>query len=618
MRSWVGSLASGALVLACGCGGGTAVGTGDSGQDMDGGVTADAPGDATPSDGGAVQCADYDKYKHVYFGDLHTHTSYSADAFGFATRNEPVDAWGFARGKPVQIAAAAPVPGPMAKIHRNLDFDAITDHSEWLAAAYACGVDATGKPLDPNQPFGGSGGACKPYAGAGNAGLGAIAAARQVITSECGSPQEDQGAACLATTQSAWQAEQQAANAAYMPCTFTSFIAFEWTNVDSTTGATLHKNVVFPGIEVPDHPFDSTDYTTATDLWSALDTWIAQDPKCQSGAPCGALTIPHNSNKSWGGAFVVPTTASGVDQMKRYQKLVEIHQHKGNSECFFDPDAGATEKECGFEHLTPGADGPLNAQNYVRTALENGIAAYADGGTDPLQLGIVGATDDHNGMPGSTAEYDWNGHTGQDDDYPVKRLKAGSADKNPGGLTGVWAEQNTRDSIFAALGRRETFATSGTFIQVRLYQTWSTTDFCTGAFPSNIIDGGGLPMGGTIQSGGGSPGQGPTLYVSAAKDTADLAQVDIIKGTVTGGKVVETVTSMPAPSPGSFCMKWQDPAFDPKAPTFYYARVLEVPTPRWSHYDCQKMPAAAGCQAGGTLDVDIQERAWTSPIWSLP
>jgi hypothetical protein len=313
----------------------------------------------------------------------------------------------------------------------------------------------------------------------------------------------------------------------------------------------------------------------------------------------------------------VPDTASGVDQMKRYQKLVEIHQHKGNSECYFDPDAGTGEAACNFEHLTPGADGPLNRQNYVRTALGNGIAAYADGGTNPLQLGIVAATDDHNGMPGSVAEDNWHGHAGQAD-YGAKERLLGGADKNPGGVTGVWAEQNTRESVFAALSRRETFGTSGVFVAVRFYQTWNATDYCDATFPKNVIDAGGVPMGGTMSAAGGTAGHGPWFYVSAMKDQADLAQIDIVKGTVSGGQVVESVTSIPAPSPGALCVKWQDPAFDPKAPTYYYARVLQVPTPRWSHYDCQKQPATLGCQAGGPLDVTVQERAWTSPIWSLP
>ena len=586
---------------------------GDGGGDDDGGVGVGTDGGAT--EGGApVQCANYSAAKNAYFGDLHTHTAYSADAYGTGTRNTPADAWAFARGKQLQVAAGAPTPGPLTKIQRQLDFAALTDHSEWLDVTYGCGANAAG-PFDPSSPWGAT--QCAPFLAAANKGVQAIPGAIQTSQMNCGSPNEASGM-CLTLAQSAWQSEQAMANAAYMPCTFTSLIGYEWTH--SAAGATLHKNVIFGTNHAPSVPFDAQDYATPTALWTALDNWLATDPACKASGACVAVTIPHNTNKSWGGAFAVPTTAAGVEQMRRYQKLVEIHQHKGSSECYFDPDAGASEPACNFEHLRqvvgPKGDGPLNPQNYVRTALEDGIAAYADAGVNPMQLGIVGATDGHNGLPGNIAEDAWNGHFGEGDDTPAQRLA--SSDKNPGGLTGVWAEQNTRESIFAALSRRETFATSGVFITPRFYQTWSATEFCDAGFPGNIIQAGGVPMGGTMNAAGGSASQGPYLYISAAKDQAELAGVDIVKGTVQNGKVVETVTTIPAPNPGAFCVKWQDRSFDPHAPTFYYVRILQVPTPRWTHYDCKAAPTTPGCEPGGALDVSVQERAWTSPIWSLP
>ena len=232
-----------ATLVIAGCGGGTAgIAAPDAGA-MDATtdtamLAPDAPADTAPvpSEGGLAMCAEYDKYKHVYFGDLHTHTSYSADAFGFTTRNEPADAWAFARGKPLQTAAGAVVPGPMVQIHRNLDFDAITDHSEWLAVTYGCESDSTGKPYDLAAPFGAS---CGTYLDAGRAGLDAIKQADGLLTEVCGAAMEDKGS-CLAVTQSAWQSEQAMANAAYMPCTFTALIGYEWTHGDSTTGSTLH------------------------------------------------------------------------------------------------------------------------------------------------------------------------------------------------------------------------------------------------------------------------------------------------------------------------------------------------------------------------------------------
>jgi hypothetical protein len=213
---------------------------------------------------------------------------------------------------------------------------------------------------------------------------------------------------------------------------------------------------------------------------------------------------------------------------------------------------------------------------------------------------------------------------GRVDDTAAKRLTTGANDvfRNPGGLTGVWAEQNTRDAIFAALRRREVFATSGTRIRVRLYQTWSAQDPCSDPnFPAQIVTAGGVPMGGTFAlpaADGGAPK--PSIVVAAWKDTTDLARIDIVKAWVDGsGQVHETVIPIPASTGAHACVAWQDASFAP-GPTFYYARVLEAPTPRWSAYDC--LAAAASnptqCADGGALNVTIQERAWTSPVWFRP
>jgi hypothetical protein len=264
--------------------------------------------------------------------------------------------------------------------------------------------------------------------------------------------------------------------------------------------------------------------------------------------------------------------------------------------------------------------------NFVRNGLSRGIVAYATSGVDPMQMGIVGATDDHNGTPGYVKEDTWQGHVGDKDDTAAQRLSGGSRDLNPGGITGVWAPQNTRDDIFAALQRRETFATSGPRIAVRFYQVWNENDYCGalgGGFPANVIADGAVPMGATMPPAPAGV-TAPQLVVNALKDSADLAEVDIIKAQVVGGTLTEAVHRFtPASagstwSNGSACIRWSDPAFDASGPAFYYVRVLQVPTWRWSHYDCQQAPASPGCGPGGALDVMIQERAWTSPIWWLP
>jgi hypothetical protein len=326
-------------------------------------------------------------------------------------------------------------------------------------------------------------------------------------------------------------------------------------------------------------------------------------------------------------AYQVPAGVAAMEQMNRYQRLTEIHQHKGNSECYAGD--AAPDPTCDFEHVPAAGGGSEFPQNFVRHALTAGISAYdaqRDAGgapVDPMQMGIVGATDDHNGIPGYVKEDTWQGHVGSIDDTPDGRLKAWY--HNPGGITGAWAEQNTRDAIFAALQRRETYATSGPRMVVRVYQVWNATDYCGadgggGGFPANVIAAGGVPMGGTMTVGSGAP----QLVVNALKDEADLAEVHIIKASIVGGVVVESVTRLSPTSPnsvwsnGSVCLGWTDPAFDASAPTYYYVRVLQSPTWRWSHYDCQADPTAAGCEADGGLDVMIQERAWSSPIWWLP
>lgn len=575
-----------------------------------------APPDAPPPpppDADTTPCADFSATNNLYWGDLHTHTALSADAYEWGNRNFPHDAYRFASDPTAQtqIAAGAPVPGPQVSIDRALDFDAVTDHSEWLDATWACGQLPDGTPFDTSaaNTFNGST-QCQTYRGDGNSSIAKIIGdARAVVGLVCSGGLQN-SAACQSFTASAWQVERQAAHDAYQRCKFTPLVAYEYTR--SLNGATLHQNVIFGSENVPNIPFDSTEYPTPAELWTTLDQ------NCTAGMGCSVLTIPHNANLSQGQAYIVPAGVDAMKQMNQYQRLTEIHQHKGNSECYAG--SNAPDPTCNFEHVTaPETPTPEDPKNFVRRALAVGIATYATMGVNPLQMGIVGATDDHNGIPGFVKEDSWQGHAGDKDDTPAQRL-TNEPFHNPGGITGVWAPQNTREDIFAALHRRETFATSGPRIAVRLYQVWSASDFCSGAFPGNVLAAGGVPMGATMPAGTGAP----QLVVSALKDEADLAEVDIIKAQDVGGTVTEQIQRFTPVSPGttwtagSVCLGWTDPAFDPTGPAFYYVRVLQVPTPRWSHYDCLAAPTTAGCGTGGTLDVMIQERAWTSPIWWLP
>jgi uncharacterized protein DUF3604 len=594
------------------------------------GGTRDA---ARPVEAGATDagppCSDYSSTKNVYWGDLHSHTVLSADAYGWGTRAFPHDAYRFASDPSyaVTIASGSKTPGPKVTIGRPLDFLAVTDHSEWLAATWGCGETPGGEPIDPKSPYTALP-ACATFRNTTSSGSAPIIiAAENAVAAECdGGGELCPG--CGDFTSSAWQVEIQAAHDAYQRCSFTTFVAYEWTL--NSLGATLHQNVIFGSENVPKVPFDALDYVDPTDLFSALDR------ACTAAAGCEALTIPHNSNLSLGMAFQVPSGIDAKKQMNRYQRLAEIHQTKGNSECYAGPDA--SDPTCAFEHLPPSAGGSEAANNFVRHALEVGLVDYAatqssgqpsgpDAGTDPLELGIVGGTDDHNATPGAVSSASWAGHVGSNDDTAVLRLTENPTN-NPGGLTGVWAEENTRESIFAALSRRETYATSGPRMVLRFYAVYGGDDYCAagaggGGFPANVIAAGGVPMGGTM----GQPPSGaksPSFVVSALTDVTDLAEVDVVKAAVIAGRITETIQRFTASSPGtvwssgSACVRLTDASFDPKSPAFYYARVLEVPTPRWSHYDCQTAPATTGCGADGGLDVLVQQRAWSSPVWWLP
>ena len=563
----------------------------DAGDASDASVTTTSDPDAGTialgQCGNVTDGSGYSKYKKALFGILHQHTTYSLDAYGFGTRATPSDAYAFAKGtKSIQIAAGSAGPdGPTVTIDRPLDFLAVTDHSEWLGdeqAVAAC--------LDKN-----------------NTSTQCQALKTQELT--------------------AWTDTQQAAANALDLCKFTSLVAYEWTSMpDDAAGNqyTNHRNVIFATDTVPTLPLDSDTFTTASALFQGLDQ--------QCTGTCSALVVPHNSNLSEGYSLALPTSISPADlaAMQKYQRLVEIYQHKGSSECFYDTTIpeDQREKECSFEYLNPGST-PDTAQSYVRTALANGLdRAIQTGAANPLQLGIISSTDDHNGIAGMVNESEFVGHLSRTDYSAAERLQA-YPDFGPGGLAVVWAEENTRPSIYNALQNRETYGTSGPRIQVRFYQTASTTP-CTGDFPATIVDAGAIPMGGTFKGTGIAAGAAHFAIAAWPDDAnqplpdgtsgvAGLSSVAIVKAH--GKPGATTVTDKPVNlsiAATGQCVPWTDTTFDPTEQAFYYVRVLQVPTWRWSHFDCQTRPGATGCEAGGTLDVTINERAWTSPIWVNP
>ncbi|MFT3773642.1 MAG: DUF3604 domain-containing protein [Minicystis sp.] len=584
----------------------------------------------------------YNPYKIAFFGDLHSHTSYSLDAYSFGTRSDPANAYLFAKSQAtVDVGAAtSEPPGPTIGQPRRLDFLAVTDHSEFLAMSHGCVLDQNSGYYNSND----CGLVRSTNATAQN--LVFLGVANNLNNNYCdngGNPAD-----CDAQVHDAWQDIICAAQCAYQPCSFTSLVAYEWTDVDS--GSTDHRNVIFGSDSVPAAPLSALDYPDPPALWTGLDT------ACTAANGCDVVTIPHNSNESDGVSLQVwDPSPDGLRKQKQYQVSVEIYQHKGSSECDANVAqwSGGVDVACNFE-TTSNAMSPPPATSFVRRALEEGLLrTVADpSGGNPLQLGFVAATDDHNGAPGYTDEALFVGHVGRKDDTPLKRVGKGSAYQNfgSGGLTGVWAEQNSRDKIFGAIKRRETFATSGPRMQVRFFQTSDAGACADPNFPKQIIDAStAVAMGGTFGPSKIGAGGKPMFAVWAWPDTvpqnlasggsgvAGLSTVQIIKAhahldATTGAPVVvedAPVAVSNFPSSGG-CVMWTDTSWTAASASeqaFYYVRVLQQPTNRWSKNDCDVVKAqnptnwqtlAPACQVGGGLNTTVRERAWTSPIWYAP
>ena len=602
-------------------------------------------------------CAESDPLRNAYFGDLHIHTRHSFDANAFDVPTTPVDAYAFARGTPVALPPLAldGTPTQVVQIDRPLDFAAVTDHSEFLGEVEMC---ITPGSAAYDSPF------CTQYRTdtPNNAttifGVQLAVASPMRNTQVCGADRTG----CIPDATAVWQRMQLAADAAYdrtSACTFTSFVGYEYT---AATGiSTLHRNVIFRNERVP-FPTTYFEQPTAPGLWTELmNTCI------DAGTGCDALVIPHNPNESNGKMFrTVGEDAAQAALRASMEPLLEIYQHKGSSECRNGLSAilGAPDELCDFEQeqydvFQDCGDGTgsfgstrrgcVSRHDFARGALLEGLAEVERIGVNPFQLGFIGSTDTHNGTPGFVGEETFIGHRGTDDDTPEKRLSrgtltAGGISFSPGGLAGVWAEENSRDSLFRALRRREVFATSGPRIVPRFFAGWNLDPgLCSN--PSMVADAyaQGVPMGSILPD--PPPGaSAPSFLVSALRDPGtvvkpgmQLQRIQIVKGWRENGEShyqvyevvgdplnaasVDTDTCTTSGTGfDSLCGLWTDPDFDPAEQAFYYARVVENPTCRWSAYECNGLapedrPALCDDPAWPKT---IQERAWTSPVWFRP
>ena len=603
-------------------------------------------------------CADRDPHRRPFFGDLHVHTVYSQDASTLGTRATPVDAYRFARGEALGIQPYDENGKPRRTIQlkRPLDFTAITDHAEQYGETHICRT--------PGLPGHGSW-VCRLYRAWPRAAFFVMNAGYSYSTerwSWCG----EGGELCLDAASTVWQRIQEAAEGAYdrsEACKFTSFVGYEWTSVGHA-GGHLHRNVVFRNHNTIALPISQMD--TGNSGYELLKRLSKACPGGSSG--CDFITIPHNSNLSAGSAFSSALnvgeaiTPEEIPLRERYERLVEVMQHKGDSECFLFGDT--TDEACGFEKTTQGApddlgflasfvteeEAPDQRPNMVREALKRGLALEGERGGNPFHFGLIGSTDTHLAAPGFVDEKDFQGHGGAGK-VAVPELPVGlieSIGYNPGGLAVLWAEENTRDALFDAMLRREAYGTSGTRPTLRFFGGWNyPKDLCSA--PDRVARGyaGGVPMGGTLPADRGAA-EAPVFVVSALRDSAasasPLQRLEIIKGWQEGGELRERVLDVAGgdngarvdlrtcersgPQTASLCAVWSDPDFDPKERAFYYARLRENPSCRWSQWAC--VEAGVDCSAPSTIgegfeaccapehQPTIQERAWSSPIWYEP
>jgi hypothetical protein len=594
-------------------------------------------------------CADRDPLRRAFFGDLHVHTSFSLDAATQGTRNTPRDAYRFARGELLGIQPYDREGNARRtlRLERALDFAAVTDHAEMFGEVLMCET--------PGFP-GHSSPICLIYRWWPRL-------AFYVMNSRSAASYEPQRYSfcgendvhCLGAGHTVWTEVQEAAEAAYDrtdACTFTTFVGYEWTGAPEAKN--LHRNVIFRNAQVPPMPVTYYEAPTEERLWDALDD------ACGDLSGCEVLAIPHNSNLSGGMMFEPINSGEYAVKRARFEPLVEVMQHKGSSEC--RPGVETEDELCAFESLPYDSFGAKfvtglveepTPGDFVRNALRAGLLQQATLGVNSLKVGLVASTDTHLGTPGAVEPRAHPGHGGAGAPAPAS-LPTGFTDDvefNPGGLAVLWAEENSRDALFQAMLRRETYGTSGPRMVVRFFGGW-------GYDPTMCGDPGfaargyrqGVPMGADLPS--RPAGASPRFAVWAMQDAgteripgAPLQRVQIVKGWAIDGQTHEKVYDVAGDASmgggtdpdtceldGSgareLCAVWTDPEFDPHAHAFYYARVLEVPTCRWHAFACNahridcakadKVPAGfdACCDPGRSKLA--QQRAWTSPIWYGP
>ncbi|MEZ5873276.1 MAG: DUF3604 domain-containing protein [Hyphomicrobiales bacterium] len=579
----------------------------------------------------------------VFWGDTHLHTAVSVDA-GTMCRIGQEDAYRFARGEEITTTH-----GLRAKLSRPLDFLVIADHAEMYGLMPQL---LSGDQEILSTEIG------KRWYEALTSGDNekAFATAMEIVGSLSG---DEPPIKSDKAVQNAWRNYTALADKYNEPGVFTALIGYEWTAIG---GYNLHRNVIFRGdssVANRTVPFSQYDSKNPEDLWKHLATL-----EKEIGAE--VLAIPHNGNLSNGRMFTVetfdgqPLTEELAAMRIRYEPLVEVTQIKGDGEThpllspndeFADYETWDKSNLNGTEAKTP----DMLQWEYARQALRNGLLLEAQLGVNPFKFGMIGSTDSHTAMAAVEEENFFGKHSGvepepnrwehivieaPDPEFTIKGWQQAAA-----GYAGVWATENTRQAIFDAMKRKETYATTGPRMIVRFFGGWDfTEDDAKTRLPATAGYAKGVPMGGDLAA--APDGKSPTFLVAAAKDpySGNLDRIQIIKGWLdengetqekvydvvwsddrkpgADGKVppvgntvdVESATWSNSIGDPELIAVWQDPDFDPSQRAFYYARVIEIPTPRWTAYEAKRF----NIKMTDDVPMTTQERAYTSPIWYTP
>jgi hypothetical protein len=585
---------------------------------------------------------------NVYWGDTHVHTDNSLDAKGFGARLDVEDAYRFARGEEVISNTGIPF-----KLSRPLDWLVVADHSDGMGAMKEI-IKGNPRLISDPEVRGW-------YEAMNTGGDAAFQATMEVINAFS---QGNVPAVVLDQSfqRTVWEDYIETAEAFNDPGRFTTIIGYEWTSTED--GLNLHRNVLYRNngdLARRIVPYTTAESFNPEDLWK----WMANYEESTGGK---VLTLAHNGNMSNGVMFPVevnPATGRrlGADYMReriRWEPLYEVTQIKGDGEAhpFLSPDDEFADFETlalGNLNLTAVKEDDMLQYEYAREALKNGLAMEQEHGVNPYKFGMVGSTDTHTALAGAEEENYIGKHAGTEPapgrwNHPMAKFAGRQYDgyaMSASGYAAVWASENTREALWDAMMRKEVYATTGPRIVVRFFGGWNFDEAdANSRLPAEAGYSKGVPMGGDLHS--APDGASPTFLIAALKDSlsGNLDRIQVVKGWVdrrgnTNEKVynvawadaerraldadgrlpavgntvdIENATWTNTIGDPELVTVWEDPDFDAEQRAFYYVRVLEIPTPRWTAYDAKRYDLNLPSE----VPMTIQERAYTSPIWYTP